>query len=223
VYLVTGHSGSGKSTLARALQSSGHYAVSTDRDDYLCAWTDASGDPVTRPDQPSLDWLANCRWVWRRDRLDQIIAAAREHDPPSVWLCGWAANQVDFIDVFDAVYLLDIDEQTMLRRVGNESRGNDFVFALDVSDCARVGFGARAVSGLSSLLAERSVMEVLRVPRTRRRAGWRTGVGVRVLVQRRVRQRVQSNRWPEERPLGGPTMRRRSWPQPRRLRTVTSA
>ena len=79
-----------------------------------------------RRDQPSLDWLANCRWVWRRDRLDQIVAAAREHDPPSVWLCGWAANQVDFIDVFDAVFLLDIDEQTMLRRVGNESRGNDF-------------------------------------------------------------------------------------------------
>jgi energy-coupling factor transporter ATP-binding protein EcfA2 len=126
VYLVTGQSGSGKSTLARALQSSGHYAVSTDGDDYLCTWSDASGNPVTRPDQPSLDWLANCRWVWRCDRLDQIIAAAREHDPPSLWLCGWAANQVDFIDVFDAVFLLDIDEQTMLRRVGNAYPGNDF-------------------------------------------------------------------------------------------------
>lgn len=122
-YLVTGVTGSGKSALARELARRGHHAVSADGDSQLCTWIDRDGTRVPRPDAPDLAWLRTHRWVWRPYRLDQLIAEAAD-DP--LWLCGNAGNLTLLRDRFEIVYLLDIDLATMLHRIGNPNRGNDF-------------------------------------------------------------------------------------------------
>jgi hypothetical protein len=125
-FLVTGVCGAGKSTLARQLRDWGNEALSADADTALCGWADAWGRRVARPACPDAAWLSAHRWVWDPDRLDEIITEARRADAVSLWLCGWAANAVDLADRFDAVFLLEIDQPTMVARLGQPGRGNDF-------------------------------------------------------------------------------------------------
>jgi hypothetical protein len=56
--------------------------------------------------------------------------AARLH-APTQWICGWAANALELAGRFDAVFLLEIDQQTMRTRIGDPRRGNDFGTAGD--------------------------------------------------------------------------------------------
>jgi len=118
-------SGAGKSTLARRLAAWGHHAVSADDYDRLCGWTTLDGIRVTRPDQLDVGWLAAHKWRWDLARLDEIIAEAARLDVPSLWVCGWAANALQLAGRFDAVFLLEIDHQTMRARIGDPRWGND--------------------------------------------------------------------------------------------------
>ena len=112
-FLVTGVSGAGQSTLARRLAGWGHHAVSADGDDRPCAWTAPDGVRVARPHRPDASWLAAHEWRWDNDRLDQIIAEAARLHAPTLWICGWAANAPELAGRVDAVFLLEIDQQTM--------------------------------------------------------------------------------------------------------------
>jgi len=125
-FLVTGVSGAGKSTMARQLRAWGHYAVSADGDSELCGWTDRDGRRVQRPAQPDEAWLAAHEWQWDPQRLDEIIADAERRGMDTFWLCGRAANALQLADRFDTVFLLEIDEQTMVARMSSPQRGNDF-------------------------------------------------------------------------------------------------
>ena len=140
-FLVTGVSGAGKSTVARQLRAWGHHALSADADTILCGWHDPQGRRVTRPAHPDSTWLAAHRWEWDPDRLDELITEADELGVPTLWLCGQAANAVDLSGRFDAVFLLDIDEDTMATRMQRPERGNDFGRARDSPDAAVAGYG----------------------------------------------------------------------------------
>jgi hypothetical protein len=100
--------------------------VSLDGDSRLCSWTSRDGETVIRPAEPDADWLANHEWTWDPERFDEIIADARGEGVETLWLCGQAANALDLADRFDACFLLDIDQQTMRRRMTGSQRGNDF-------------------------------------------------------------------------------------------------
>jgi dephospho-CoA kinase len=126
VFLVTGPTGAGKSSVARRLPQRGHHAISLDSDPRLCAWTDADGRRVVRPAEPDLAWLAVHRWTWDGDRLDEIIADAARRRVDVLWLCGYAANALPLAGRFDRTFLLDIDRDTMIRRLRRRPAGNDF-------------------------------------------------------------------------------------------------
>ncbi|GIH21269.1 hypothetical protein Raf01_94410 [Rugosimonospora africana] len=125
VVFVTGVSGSGKSTLARTMAGWGHRTVSTDADPRLCYWSDSRGCPVQRPAEPDATWLTTHEWRWNPRRLDEIITGAANQSDDPLWLFGQAANAAEFADRFDVTILLEIDQQTMISRIQNGSRGND--------------------------------------------------------------------------------------------------
>jgi hypothetical protein len=122
---VAGTSGAGKSAVYRHLRALGQHAVSTDSTDGLCRWVDAAGTPVTRPASPSLQWLAGHRWAWDLSRFDALLRSLEtDVSVGTLYVCGSAAND-DRVE-FDAIVLLDIDEATMVSRVLDPARGNDF-------------------------------------------------------------------------------------------------
>jgi hypothetical protein len=78
----------------------------------LARTVDAAGNVVE--DEPDLAWLSGHSWAWNPARLDELIAAAA---PATLYVCGGADNQHELAGHFTQVFLLEIDEPTMLARL----------------------------------------------------------------------------------------------------------
>ena len=122
--LITGCSGAGKSTIAAVLARRGLASIDSDEDPVLARWVDRTGAVVVEePAQPDLAWLARHSWVWDPARLDQLIQAAA---PATLYVCGGAANELELADRFTQVFLLEIDEPTMLARLDERRDYHDW-------------------------------------------------------------------------------------------------
>jgi hypothetical protein len=130
----------------------------------LCAWTDAQGRRVLRPVHPDVAWLATHQWRWDPGRLEEIITGAAQCGVATLWLCGQAANAASLAGRFEAVFLLEIDQQTMAARLRHPQRGNDFGRVGDSLDAALAGYlpvvAAWRRFGAPSIDATRDVVTV---------------------------------------------------------------
>jgi hypothetical protein len=98
-------------------------SIDADDDPLLARSVDAAGNAVEdEPDEPDFAWLARHSWSWDPARLDALIAAAA---PATLYVCGGAENELELADRFTHVFLLEIDEPTMLARVDTR-RDNDW-------------------------------------------------------------------------------------------------
>jgi hypothetical protein len=111
---ITGCSGAGKTTIAAVLARRGLTAIDADDDPVLAREVDLTGAVVEEPTEPDFAWLARHRWVWDPGRLDELIRAAA---PATLYVCGGADNELELADRFTHVFLLEIDEPTMLARI----------------------------------------------------------------------------------------------------------
>ena len=83
----------------------------------LARFVDADGNVVEEreePEAPDLAWLSRHSWAWNPARLDELIGAAA---PATLYVCGCADNELELADRFTQVFLLEIDEPTMLGRL----------------------------------------------------------------------------------------------------------
>jgi hypothetical protein len=112
--LITGCSGAGKTTIAAVLSGQGLASIDADDDPLLARSVDGAGNVVEEPAEPDLAWLARHSWAWNPARLDALIRAAA---PATLYVCGGAANELELADRFTHVFLLELDESTMLARV----------------------------------------------------------------------------------------------------------
>ena len=113
--LITGCSAAGKSTIAPLLARRGLTSLDADDDPVLARFVDGSGNVVTEePEAPDLDWLSRHSWAWDPARLDELIVASA---PAALYVCGGAANELELADRFTHMFLLEIDEPTMLARL----------------------------------------------------------------------------------------------------------
>src|SRR5208282_3511320 len=113
--MITGCSGAGKTTIAAVLARRGLAAIDADDDPLLARSVDAAGNVVEEePAAPDFAWLARHSWAWNPARLDELIRAAA---PATLYVCGGAANELQLADRFTQVFLLEIDEPTMLARI----------------------------------------------------------------------------------------------------------
>jgi gluconate kinase len=112
---IAGCSGAGKSAVAAVLARRGLVAIDSDDDPFLARFVDPAGAVVAEaPAAPDLAWLARHSWAWDPARLDELIRAAA---PATLYVCGGADNQQEVADRFTQVFLLEIDEPTMLARL----------------------------------------------------------------------------------------------------------
>jgi broad-specificity NMP kinase len=121
-YLIEGVSGAGKTSVATELQRRGYHVVHGDRE---LAY---QGDPQTGEPLCEAVLQANGRdvdfrhrhHVWNVDRVRSIVA---DKSRPVSFFCGGARNSGQFIGLFDAVFVLDVDLDTLERRLAG--RGED--------------------------------------------------------------------------------------------------
>lgn len=115
-FLVTGNPGSGKSTVAEELARRGLVSIDADYEAGLSYWEDEGGRAVLWadcPPAPDGEWLRSHRWVWSRSRMEELLT---QHEEP-VFVCGIALNIDQFLDVFDRIFVLEIDEATQEERL----------------------------------------------------------------------------------------------------------
>ena len=122
-YLIEGVSGSGKTAVATERQRRGYQAVHGDRELVY------RGDPETGvakapdTDRPTALWMSEHQ-IWDVEKVKAYIA---NHDEPITFFCGGSRNYAKFADLLDGLFVLDIDLDTMNRRI-------DHRVALDPTD-----------------------------------------------------------------------------------------
>ncbi|KQR10399.1 AAA family ATPase [Cellulomonas sp. Leaf334] len=104
-YLIEGLSGTGKTTVAEELHRRGHHVVHGDRQ---LAY---QGDPMTG--EPTTDG-SHENHLWN---VSQVRALVADQQEPATFFCGGSRNFPTFIDLFDGVFVLEVDLDTLHRRL----------------------------------------------------------------------------------------------------------
>jgi adenylate kinase family enzyme len=116
-YHITGPPGSGKSTVGKVLEKRGYRVIETDFEPGISAWVhmETKQKAVTAPPQPfPADWVAAHRWLWDEATTKKILADIG--DEP-VFFVGGAHNEKDLYHLFDKRFGLNIDSDTMIKRL----------------------------------------------------------------------------------------------------------
>ncbi len=115
-YLIEGVSGSGKTSVAEELYRRGHHVVHGDRE------LDYKGDPATGT--PLADSISDRfatdvgfghrHHLWDLSKVREL-AADKTHAVS--FFCGGSRNFDQFIDLFDGVFVLEVDAPGLMRRL----------------------------------------------------------------------------------------------------------
>jgi hypothetical protein len=124
-YLIDGVSCAGKTTVCGELQRRGYHAIHGDRE--LAYW----GDPKTG--QPVTGCAGEHRtWMWNVAKVSALVA---DQNHAATFFCGGSRNSDRFIDLLDGAFVLEIDLDTLNRRLaarpedewgGSASEGESF-------------------------------------------------------------------------------------------------
>ena len=104
-YLIEGVSGTGKTSVCNELRRRGYHAINGDRE------LSYQGDPETG--EP-LDGFVHEHHIWDVDKVKSLVADQRH---AMSFFCGGSRNFPRFIDLFDGVFVLDVDLDTLNRRL----------------------------------------------------------------------------------------------------------
>jgi gluconate kinase len=119
-YLIEGVSGAGKTTVAEELQRRGYHVIHGDRN-FAYYGDPETGAPLHSPAMESeaerIAW-SYARWIWPVERVRSILADQSE---PVSFFCGGSRNSHHYIDLFDGVFVLEIDPETLIRRLAGRS------------------------------------------------------------------------------------------------------
>lgn len=105
-YLVEGVSGTGKTSVCKELRRRGFHAINGDTD---LAY---QGDPETG--EPTNVAPSHWHHIWDVDRVRALVA---DRSAPITFFCGGSRNFSKFQELFDAVFVLEIDLDTLHRRL----------------------------------------------------------------------------------------------------------
>lgn len=104
-YLIEGVSGTGKTSVCDELQRRGYQAIHGDRD---LAYR---GDPETGA--PTDDGGHEYH-IWDVEKVKTLVA---DQDQALTFFCGGSRNFEKYIDLFDGVFVLEVDLDTLNRRL----------------------------------------------------------------------------------------------------------
>ena len=104
-YLIEGVSATGKSSVCNELQRRGYHAIHGDRE---LAY---QGDPETGE---QTNGFTHQHHIWHVDKVEALIT---NQDETVTFFCGGSRNFAKFIDLFEGVFVLEVDLDTLNRRL----------------------------------------------------------------------------------------------------------
>lgn len=115
-YLVEGVSATGKTSVCHELRRRGYLAFNGDQD--LAYQGDpTTGEPLSRAEvateEDRIAW-AHAHHIWDVGKVGRLTA---DQSNEMTFLCGGSRNFAQFVDLFDAVFILDVDAATLRRRL----------------------------------------------------------------------------------------------------------
>ena len=108
-YLIEGVSGTGKSSVWQELRRRGYAAINGDRE---LAY---QGDPTTGE---KTEGFRHEHHIWDVEKVRRLAA---NQDDEATFFCGGSRNFKQFIDLFDEVFILDVDAETLNERLDNRT------------------------------------------------------------------------------------------------------
>ncbi len=119
LYLVTGVPGAGKSTVNAELKARGYESYDGD-EDKLAEWFDDKGRVVKVKKRENIDnkFLASHTKGIAREVIEDLAFKAKDK---VIFLCNDPENEEQLIDLFDQVFALIIDEETMKYRLATRT------------------------------------------------------------------------------------------------------
>jgi gluconate kinase len=106
-YLIEGVSCAGKTTVCDELHRRGCHAIHGDRE--LAYWGNLkTGEPVNS----SAD--KHRTWMWNIEKVRALVA---DQNHAATFFCGGSRNSDSFISLFDKVFVLEIDLDTLNQRL----------------------------------------------------------------------------------------------------------
>ena len=120
-FLIEGVSGTGKTSVANELQHRGYRVIHGDRE--LAYRGDPhTGEPLDEaaPRQVVPDAaFRHAHHLWDVDKVKSIVA---DQSHPIAFFCGGSRNSHRFVNLFDGVFVLDIDRETLKRRLAGRGK-----------------------------------------------------------------------------------------------------
>ena len=123
-YLIEGVSGTGKTAVAEELQRRGFHVLHGDRE-LVYRGDPKTGEPVSEP--AHLNELDKAVWqqkhhVWDMEKVKAVI---NDHSKTASFFCGGSRNFHRFIDLLDAVFVLEVADLGILYRRLDERVARD--------------------------------------------------------------------------------------------------
>lgn len=117
-YLIEGVSGTGKTSVATELQQRGYHVIHGDRE-LAYRGDPQTGEPLDgfEHEQNFLD--AAFRHEHHLWDVNKVRSLAADRSQPISFFCGGARNSHHFINLFDGVFVLDVDLDTLKRRLAS--------------------------------------------------------------------------------------------------------
>ena len=151
-YLVEGVSATGKTSVCRELNRRGYQAINGDRE-LAYQGNPETGEPTDTADHE--------HHIWDVDRVRAMVTDQQER---ATFFCGGSRNFSTFLDLFDEVFVLDIDINTLHQRLderpqdewGSTQSERDLIVRLHRSkdDIPRVGVVIDATRPLPDVVDE---------------------------------------------------------------------
>lgn len=157
-YLIDGVSCAGKTTVCGELQLRGYQVIHGD--EALAYWGDLkTGEPVNGSADEHRSWL------WDVAKVNALVA---DQNHATTFFCGGSRNSDQFIGLFDEAFVLEIDLETLNRRLaarpetewgGTAQEGEAFA---QIQHATKVGLPVNAIIINATAPLASVVEEILR-------------------------------------------------------------
>jgi shikimate kinase len=118
---ITGPSGSGKTYFSERLHELGYPAFDADKFDNLGNHVDEQGNIVEYNHEGGLDWFQKHQWTWDAKVLKEILS---QHE--RIIIFGGAVNEEETATLFDRVFYLHLDLESILKNLRSSERTNPY-------------------------------------------------------------------------------------------------